>query len=66
MNNEIKHAQINWLVMNCGAGDDLRDIISYQNIAGNDHPMVIHCSISIDICMQFLNERYRIIHRNIK
>ena len=61
-----KHALVNWFVMNCGTGDNLEDIISHQNIAGNYHTIVIHSSMRIAICMQFLNDLCKIIHRDIK
>jgi len=54
------------LVMDCGCGLDLEDIISHQDIAGSNLPLALHISISIAERLQFLNEECGIIHGDVK
>ncbi|CAB9525390.1 Ankyrin Repeat [Seminavis robusta] len=54
------------LVMECGAGLDLNDVISHQNIAGRDLSMVLAIGSGIAKCLQFLNEECRMVHGDVK
>jgi serine/threonine protein kinase len=54
------------LVMECGSGTDLHDVIGHQNIAGQDPFSVISIAKEIARCLQFLNERCGIIHGDVK
>lgn len=54
------------LVMECGAGLDLNDVISHQNIAGRDLPLVLSIGARIAECLQFLNEECHINHGDVK
>jgi hypothetical protein len=55
------------LVMECGIGEDLSDIISHQqNIAGKNLRLVIYIALEIAKCLQFLNEDMGISHGDVK
>jgi serine/threonine protein kinase len=54
------------LVMECGSGTDLHDVIGHQNIAGKDPFSVILIAKEIARCLQFLNEKCGIIHGDVK
>jgi len=54
------------LVMESGSGVDLNDVISHQNIAGKNLPVVLSVSSYIAECLQFLNEQCLIVHGDVK
>ena len=54
------------LVMNCGSGQDLEDIVLHQNIAGANPQYVIKVAISIAKCRQFLDEKCNIMYGDVK
>jgi serine/threonine protein kinase len=54
------------IVMDCGAGYDLHDFISHQNVAGKDLFAVTSIAKEIALCLKFLNETCGIIHGDVK
>lgn len=54
------------IVMDCGAGFDLHDFISHQNVAGKDRFAVTSIAKEIALCLKFLNERCGTIHGDVK
>ncbi|KAG7343441.1 ankyrin repeat domain protein [Nitzschia inconspicua] len=54
------------IVMDCGAGYDLHDFISHQNIAGKDLLTVTTIAKEIALCLKYLNEKCGIIHGDVK
>jgi len=54
------------IVMDCGAGYDLHDFISHQNIAGKDLLVVTSIAKEIALCLKFLNETCRVCHGDVK
>ncbi|CAB9507236.1 Ankyrin Repeat [Seminavis robusta] len=54
------------LVMECGAGLDLHDVISHHNIAGRNLPMVLSIATCIAECLQYLNEKCQVVHGDVK
>jgi serine/threonine protein kinase len=54
------------IVMDCGAGYDLHDFISHQNVAGKDVATVTSIAKEIALCLKFLNETCGIIHGDVK
>lgn len=59
---EISHL----LVLDCGSGDDLSDIISHQDISGKNLFHILHAGISISRCLQYLNDGCGMIHGDVK
>jgi len=54
------------IVMDCGAGYDLHDFISHQNIAGKDILVVTSIAKEIALCLKFLNETCGVCHGDVK
>jgi ankyrin repeat protein/serine/threonine protein kinase len=54
------------IVMDCGAGYDLHDFISHQNVAGKDLMTVTTIAKEIALCLKYLNETCGIIHGDVK
>jgi ankyrin repeat protein/serine/threonine protein kinase len=54
------------IVMDCGAGFDLHDFISHQNVAGKDLFAVTSIAKEIAHCLKFLNENCGTIHGDVK
>ena len=54
------------LVMDCLSSNDLSDILSHQNIAGKDILLVRSIAIDIAKCLQFLNEKCKVMHGDVK
>eukprot|EP00536_Pseudo-nitzschia_multiseries_P013608 jgi/Psemu1/327242/estExt_fgenesh1_pg.C_5930008 len=54
------------IVMDCGAGYDLHDFISHQNIAGKDLLVVTSIAKEIALCLKFLNETCGVCHGDVK
>mmetsp|Transcript_27924 Transcript_27924/g.67670 ORF Transcript_27924/g.67670 Transcript_27924/m.67670 type:complete len:1925 (+) Transcript_27924:271-6045(+) len=54
------------IVMAAGAGYDLHDFISHQNVAGKDVATVTSIAKEIALCLKFLNETCGIIHGDVK
>lgn len=64
---KLEGADLNYvIVMDCGAGYDLHDFISHQNVAGKDLPTVMAIAKEIALCLKFLNETCGIIHGDVK
>ncbi|KAL3923598.1 MAG: hypothetical protein SGILL_001568 [Bacillariaceae sp.] len=64
---KLKGANLKYvIVMDCGAGYDLCDLISHQNIAGKDLLTVAAVAKEIALCLKFLNETCGIIHGDVK
>ncbi|KAL3918524.1 MAG: hypothetical protein SGILL_004196, partial [Bacillariaceae sp.] len=64
---KLEGAKIKYvIVMDCGAGYDLHDFISHQNVAGKDLLTVTAIAKEIALCLKFLNEKCRIIHGDVK
>lgn len=54
------------LVMGCGAGVDLHDVIGHQNIAGKDLGAVVSTAKDLAQCLRFLNEKCGVMHGDVK
>jgi ankyrin repeat protein/serine/threonine protein kinase len=64
---KLEGSDLNYvIVMDCGAGYDLHDFISHQNVAGKDLLTVMAIAKEIALCLKFLNEVCGIIHGDVK